>query len=111
MQRAFGYLIANEELLRIRKRTRQGMRHAKESGRYVSRAPFGYLNGKDAGGKSILLIDEAKAVIIQKIFADYLAGIPMHLIFNEAKTKGFTVKGNSAIPKVLSNCLYAGKVK
>ncbi|HTE00847.1 MAG TPA: recombinase family protein [Mucilaginibacter sp.] len=111
MQRAFRYLIANEELLRIRKRTRQGMRHAQESGRYVSRAPFGYLNGKDAGGKSILLIDEPKAVIIQKIYSDYLSGIPMHLIFKDVKAKGFAVKGNSAIPKVLSNCLYAGKVK
>jgi site-specific DNA recombinase len=44
MQRAFRYLIANEELLRIRKRTKQGMRHAQESGRYINRAPFGYIN-------------------------------------------------------------------
>lgn len=84
MQRAFRYLIANEELLRIRKRTRQGMRHAQETGRYVNRAPFGYLNSKD---------------------------IPMHIILKDVRAKGFTIKGNSAIQKVLSNCVYAGMIK
>lgn len=111
MQRAFRYLIANEELLRIRKRTRQGMRHAQESGRYVNRAPFGYLNAKDVTNKSILTVDEPKTFIIQRIFADYLLGIPMHLIYQQVKVLGFTVKGNSAIRKVLSNCVYAGMVK
>jgi len=111
MQRAFRYLLANEELLRIRKRTRQGMRHAQESGRFVNRAPFGYVNAKDESNKSILLIDEKKAEIIQKIYRDYLAGSPVHLIYKDVARLGFTVKGNSAITKVLSNCLYAGQVR
>ncbi|HVW97074.1 MAG TPA: recombinase family protein [Mucilaginibacter sp.] len=111
MQRAFRYLIANEELLRIRKRTRQGIRHAQESGRFVNRAPFGYINGKDVSDKSILIVDEHKAHIIQKIYEDYLNGTPMHLIYKEVRELGFTVKGNSAITKVLSNCVYAGKIK
>ena len=111
MQRAFRYLLANEELLRIRKRTRQGMRHAQESGRFVNRAPFGYINAKDEFNKSILLIDEPKAEIIQKIYRDYLAGTPVHVIYKDVCKLGFTVKGNSAITKVLSNCLYTGKVR
>jgi site-specific DNA recombinase len=111
MQRAFRYLIANEELLRIRKRTKQGMRHAQESGRYLGRAPFGYLNTKDVTDKSIIVVDGPKAFIIKKVFADYLAGIPVHLIYQEVKTTGFTVKGNSAIQKVLGNCIYAGMIK
>jgi hypothetical protein len=110
MQRAFRYLIANEELLRIRKRTKQGMRHAQESGRYLGRAPF-YLNTKDVSDRSVIVVDEAKGPIIQKVFADYLSGIPIHLIGQEIKTLGFTVKGNSAIQKVLGNCVYAGMVK
>lgn len=111
MQRAFRYLLANEELLRIRKRTRQGMRHAQESGRFVNRAPFGYINAKDQSNKSILLIDEPKAEIIQKIYAEYLSGTPVHVIYKEVTALGFTVKGNSAITKVLSNCVYAGQIK
>ncbi|MDB5124810.1 MAG: site-specific recombinase, invertase Pin [Mucilaginibacter sp.] len=111
MQRAFRYLLANEELLRIRKRTRQGMRHAQESGRFVNRAPFGYTNAKDVANKSILVIDEPKAEIIQKIFKAYLSGEQAHVIYKDAASLGFTVKGNSAITKVLSNCLYAGLVR
>jgi len=111
MQRAFRYLIANEELLRIRKRTKQGMRHAQESGRYVNRAPFGYINVKDVSDKSTLAIDEPRAMIIQKIYNDYLSGIPMYLIYKDVKAIGFTIKGNSAIQKVLSNCVYAGLIK
>lgn len=111
MQRAFRYLLANEELLRIRKRTRQGMRHAQESGRFVHHAPFGYINAKYPAGKSILLIDEKKAEIIQKIYRDYLANIPVHSIYKEVIKLGFTIKSNSAITRVLSNCVYAGKIK
>lgn len=44
MQRSMSYMFANQELLRIRKRTRDGMRQAQTSGRYISRAPFGYMN-------------------------------------------------------------------
>ena len=61
--------------------------------------------------KSILLIDEPKAVIIQKIYSDYLSGIPAHVIYKDVRELGFTVKGNSAITKVLSNGVYAGKIK
>jgi site-specific DNA recombinase len=111
MERAFRYLLANEELLRIRKRTRQGMRHAQESGRFVNRAPFGYINAKDAANKSILIIDEKKAQIVQKIYQDYLAGMQAYVIYKEVTKLGFTVKGNSAITKALSNCIYAGLVK
>ncbi|HJP63554.1 MAG TPA: recombinase family protein, partial [Mucilaginibacter sp.] len=52
-----------------------------------------------------------KAEIIQKIYRDYLAGVPAHIIYKEVSQMGFTVKGNSAITKVLSNCVYAGQVR
>ncbi|MEO6522074.1 MAG: zinc ribbon domain-containing protein [Mucilaginibacter sp.] len=35
----------------------------------------------------------------------------MHLVLKEVRTMGFTIKGNSAIQKVLSNCVYAGMIK
>lgn len=111
MQRAFRYLLANEELLRIRKRTRMGMRHALESGRYVGKAPIGYLNQKDVSGKGIIVVDENKAQIVQRIFADYLEGQQVFVIHREIKKLGFKTKGHSAVPRILSNCLYAGLVK
>jgi len=111
MQRAFRYLLANQELLRIRKRTRQGMRYALESGRYVGKAPFGYLNKKDSEGKGLIVVDDEKAPIVMKIFKDYLEGEQFFIIHKEVKKLGFGSNGNSAIPRLLSNCVYAGLVR
>ena len=109
--RAFKYLIANQELLTIRRRAKEGARHAQESGRYLSRAPFGYTNGTQAGGKRIIEIDESTAFVIRKIFRDYLSGIQPFLIHSEVRKLGFPLSGNSAIFRVLNNPLYAGLVR
>lgn len=109
--RAFKYLMANQELLSIRKRTRRGIRNAMEAGRFVNRAPFGYKNDRDESDKSVLSVEEGKASIVQHIFKQYLKGEALFQIHAEAKKLGFTKCGNSAIPRVLSNCLYAGLIK
>lgn len=111
LQRAFKYLMANDELFRIRKRTTQGIRQALEGGRFINRAPFGFKNQKDIGGKGIIVIDEERSYIIKKIFSDFLAGGQMMPIYKEAKRLGLTYKGNSAIQRVLKNCVYAGLIK
>lgn len=111
MQRAFKYMMANHELITIRKRARIGVRQAKESGRFVNQAPFGYKNGKDASGKSLITIDETKAYIIQKIFRDYLSGIPHYIIYKNVKKLGFPLTGRDAIVRVLNNATYAGLIR
>ena len=111
MQRAFKYLVANEELFRIRKRVKMGVRHAVESGRFVNFAPFGYKNARDENGKGIIIIEEEKSNIVKKIFADYLDGKQAFVIHNEVKALGFTVNGNSAIVRILGNCVYAGLIR
>jgi len=111
ISRAFKYLMANAELFRIRKRVKNGIRQAQQSGRFVHVAPFGYINSKDVTGRSMLLIDETKAFIIQKIFRDYLNGVPKFIIHADAKKLGYNVKGHSGIARTLSNCTYAGLVK
>src|SRR3546814_8786692 len=77
--------MANHELFTIRKRARMGMRQAQESGRHVSTAPFGYRNAKESGGKGILVVDETRAFIIQKIFRDYLSGVPHYIIHKRSE--------------------------
>jgi len=84
--RAFKYLIANQELLTIRRRAKLSARHAQESGRYLNKAPYGYINGRQRDGKMILVIDETKAYIVQKIFRDYLAGVPRYLIQKDSSS-------------------------
>jgi site-specific DNA recombinase len=112
MLRAFKYLIANQELFTIRRRAKMGIRQANESGRFVNRAPFGYINAKEPDGKkSILLIHETQAYVIRKIFRDYLSGVPAYLIHKSVKKMGFPLSGNEAIVRVLKNSLYAGLIK
>ena len=109
--RAFKYLIANQELLTIRRRAKMSAKHAQESGRYLNRAPYGYINGRQRDGKMILVIDEPKVHIVRKIFRDYLAGVPRYLIHQEIRDLGFPQSGNGAIYRILTNPLFAGLVR
>jgi site-specific DNA recombinase len=111
LSRAFKYLMANHELLNIRKRTKQGIRNAISSGRVVNNAPFGYINIRDGQGKPTLKIDEAKAIAVKRIFEQFINGVSLPLIKSEAKTNGFSRSGNSAIMRILTNPTYAGLLK
>lgn len=109
--RTLKYAMANLELLNIRKRLKNGIRNAMESGRFVQKAPFGYQNSQDISGKSTLSIKELEASIIRKIFQDYLAGTPLHRIYEVVRKAGFPNRGHGAIKRVLQNCVYAGLIR
>ena len=111
MQRAFKYLVSNQIFFTIRRRAKLGMRQAQLSGRYVNRAPFGYLNAKEPSGRGIMRVNESNAFIVQKIFRDYLSGIPPYLIYDDVRKIGFPQKGRSSIARILNNPLYAGLVR
>lgn len=110
MRRAFDYLIANKELFTIRNRTKLGIRNAKENGRYIGYAPFGYRNIKDEEKNSSIIVDPSEAIIIRKIFKEYLSGLPLYLVQQNAKSIGFKNTSKSAIRNVLNNCVYAGLI-
>lgn len=111
LSRAFKYLMANHELLNIRKRTTQGIRNALASGRVVNTAPFGYKNIRDAQGKPTLQIDETRAPVIRFIFEQFISGVSIMLIRKEAHKRGYTRSGNSAMIRVLTNPIYAGLLR
>lgn len=110
MKRAFDYLMANHELLNIRTRVRQGILNAKEHGRYLGKAPYGYRNVKSEK-ENYIKIDHAQAKVVRKIFRDYLLNIPLPAIHTNARDIGFHNHGKNAIYNVLKNCTYAGLVK
>lgn len=111
MLRAFKFLLAENELHRIRKRTKDGLAQARLSGRFVNKAPYGYKNARDAEGKAILLVDEEKAVHVRILFREFIRGAGVEEARRIAKKAGYTGKGNSAVTVLLSNPLYAGLVK
>ncbi len=109
--RAFKYLIANQELMTIRKRAKVSARHAQESGRYLNLAPFGYINGKGADGKMVIQVNESQRMLVEKIYRDYLNDIPHYTIHREIKELGFPHKASSAVFRILNNPLYCGLVR
>lgn len=102
---------AQVEWLVIKDRTRAGINTALKSGRYISKAPVGYTNSRDASNKTILLIDEGKALIIKRMFEMFLQGAPLKEIKLEAMRKGFKKKYKSAVRETLTNPVYAGLIK
>lgn len=109
--RAFKYMMAESELHGIRKRTRNGIQQATLNGRFVNKAPYGYINARDGHGKPVILVDELKAEIIRKMFHEYNKGASIEEIKQIVKPMGYKQAGNSAIQLKLSNPVYAGLVK
>lgn len=109
--RAFKYMMAESELHRIRQRTTKGLTEGKMAGHHTNRAPYGYINTRNAEGKPIITIDEDKAPIIRTIFASYLKGTGIEEIRRMVKPLGFTQSGTSAIQRILENPVYAGMIK
>ena len=111
MKRALDYMIANKELFNIRKRTKQGVRNAKEKGRYLGRAPFGYRNIIDGSRSNLIEIHQGEAIIVEHIFQEYMMGIPQYLIYKNARAAGLKHTGSSAINNILRNPVYAGLIR
>ena len=111
MKRAFEYLIAHRELLTIKNRTRLGILNAKEKGRFLGKAPFGYTNIKKPFNDQTIEINSSQSFIIKKIFADFEAGVPQKAIHKEVLALGFKNRGSNAINDILRNPVYAGLIK
>ena len=110
-QRADMLVNAEFELRVIRDRTLFGMHEALSSGRYISKAPTGYLNTRDEYNKPYIVIDKDKGPVIPRIFEMYMRGTPIKAIADFAIANGFPLRGNSAITRILTNPVYAGLVR
>lgn len=111
MIRSFRFMMAENELHRIRQRIKAGMLQGALNGRHLNAAPYGYKNGRDANNKPILIIDEEKAFHIQLIFKEFNKGNSIEETRRIVKLFGYTQKSNSAIQRVLTNIVYIGKIK
>lgn len=109
--RAQMFLLAENELRIIKERTKNGMRQGAMQGRFMAKAPFGYINSKDDRGIPIIVPDEDKAFIVKKAFQLYVSGMPTEAIRKEITPLGYTGKGKSSVPQLLSVSTYAGLIK
>lgn len=86
-----------------------GRRTGEERGRYIgSRKPFGYTRTEVNGLCNIGVVEDLRPVI-QKIYTDYLAGIPIKNILQYARLHGFTSEGKCVIQKLIANPVYKGE--
>ena len=111
LMRSFKYMMAESELHRIRARVKQGIRQALMSGRYIHQAPYGYILARDSSGKSMIVIDTEKITNVQYVFKQFLNGVSHESIRQEMKIRGWIIKGNSGIVKIVSNPVYGGLIK
>ncbi len=103
-------LQAHVERLVIKERTLFGMNRAKREGRYIGKAPYGYINSRDTTGKPILLINDDEARVVKEMFELYLQNTSFAEIKRIVKKKGFKQKSKDAVFRVLTNITYVGKI-
>lgn len=109
MIRAFKFMMAENELMKIRERVKQGKVQAAMGGYWPTTAPFGYKNKRLPNGRTTLEIYPPKAEIIRKIFALKVKGLsPVEI---KRETPEFTRTSQSAIQEVICNQAYVGMVK
>lgn len=111
LRRIMELMFSNYELKRIRKRTSDGMYQAMSGGRWVNKAPTGYINRRDPEGRPVIVIDEEKAYLVRLVFRCFLNGMDLEEIRKQAKANGLKLSGNSSIRRMLSNPLYAGMIQ
>lgn len=108
--RASMFVDAEFELRQIRDRARFGVWSARSRGRFITVAPFGYTNARDAEDKPIIVVDPTKAPVIQEIFTNFASGMPFQQVWNIAKARGYQRKGHDALKRTLKNPVYAGLI-
>lgn len=89
---------------------RQGMRKAKQEGRYIGHAPIGYLNITLIDGKKRIIPKEPEATFIKDAFMELAKGYhSVRHIYNEAIRSGFKCSLNN-FWLLIRNPIYCGKI-
>lgn len=110
-------LMAKNYIDNLSEETRKGMIEKAEQGYYPSVAPMGYLNGEKKEGDKIikmLVIDEQRAPIIQKLFRLYsTSDYSLETLTRIANEDGLRSKfgkklHKSVINHILKNPIYTG---
>lgn len=105
-------ILVNAEFERdqIIERVTFGMHQALITGRYLNKAPFGYIDSRDARGLKLVVPDPDRAEAILQAYRDAASGVPRELIRKDLQRAGHSCSGKMAIRRILSNPLYTGLV-
>jgi DNA invertase Pin-like site-specific DNA recombinase len=113
-----GGIRNTEDSRRKSKSITDGLRRAAERGKYAGSRPYGFCrrdrteDGRETGP---LVVDEAEAAVVRRVFADYLAGRAQTAIARDLEREGVpTLSGGMWFPAtirgMLTNPIYIGRV-
>jgi site-specific DNA recombinase len=102
-------LLAEEDNINRSIKVRGGIYTAKaKEGRYIyNKPPFGYFKVGERKERH-LEINQKEAEVVRFIFESFLRGVPVYIIAEQAKERGFRRLGNVAVQRILSYPLYVG---
>lgn len=111
--------VGELERKNIIENVKMGMKQRAKTGRHNGKLPMGYqaiADPSEPTGRSKVIIVEAEAIVVRKIFELYAAGRGLKSIANELNHSGYKTKtGNSfsttAIKEILNNPFYNGKIR
>lgn len=115
----FSVMGAKSYAISLSENVRRSLEYKRRNGEWGSIAPLGYLNVRDAQGKSTLILDPERAFLIRKLFTEYAGGC--YSISGDmtrlAKQWGLTNKSKSKSPvaasqihTILQNPFYYGEM-
>ena len=113
-----GTVMAQSYTDQLSDNVRRSIKHKLAKGEWIAQAPLGYLNATDpATGRSMIVIDPQRELLIQKLFADYASGIySMAELARKSEKDGLlTRKGRplslQTVAKILANPFYSGLMR
>ena len=114
-------VMANAYTNAISDNVKRSIIYKLNNGECIGKAPLGYLNARDAADKSIIVVDQSRAPLIQKMFELYATGAyslgdlekfaKQHHLTNTffKGREGEPIKKN-VISNILKNPFYAGEI-
>lgn len=107
--------MAENYLDELRDRTRRGMHGLFEAGMSTGGKTFGYRNVPQPDGRALMVVDEAEASIVRRIFELYTTGHSIRSVAEQLNRDGVLAprKGkwnNLTVRAMLRNEVYAGVV-
>ena len=71
---SMGVIMAQSYVDSLRDNVRRSIDHKIRQGEWISLAPLGYLNIKDARGRGDIIVDPDRALLVRRLFENYATG-------------------------------------
>jgi len=113
----FSVIAAKSYVLQLSENVKRSLDWKLRNGQCIGPAPLGYINTRDAHGKSIVVADPDRAHIISQLFREYATGLfTLGALGKKAKQLGLKTRkgadlGKSSMHLMITNRFYYGEME